>query len=473
MPSSASIPGNAIPSICNAAQALTIVQVIVPDLGDFSDVEVIEVLVAPGDEVAPEDALITLETDKAAMDVPSPVSGTVVELKVKVGDQVNAGDEVLRLRPSAGASGSEPRPEPAERVAEPGAESATGLTMGPAAGSATARPTTQPAVAPTTSSPPPERRAAPGRAAMADEAGFSRAHASPSVRKLARELGVDLARVTGSAPKGRVTANDVKVYVKAVMIGGIGAASAPLPSVPDVDFARYGPVELTPLSRIQRISGPRLHASWVNIPHVTQHDEADITELEEKRRALAEQAAERGIRLTPLAFVLRACVLTLEEFPRFKASLAADGERLVMKHYMHIGFAADTPNGLVVPVIRDADRKDVHELAQALAELSARARDGKLKADDMQGGVFTVSSLGGIGGSFFTPVINAPEVAILGVSRSVWKPVLRGREFEPRLHLPLSLSYDHRVIDGAAAVRFTTRLAERLGQVQRLLEAAA
>ena len=462
-------------------------QVIVPDLGDFSDVEVIEVLVAPGDEVAPEDALITLETDKAAMDVPSPVSGTVVELKVKVGDQVNAGDEVLLLRSSASAPGSEPRREPAERVAEPGAESMRGsatartaaATAGPTAGIASAKPTTQPAVAPTTPSPPPERRAVaadrradPGRAATVDEAGFSRAHASPSVRKLARELGVDLTRVTGSAPKDRVTADDVKAYVKAVMTGGIGAAGAPLPSVPDVDFARYGPVEITPLSRIQRISGPRLHASWVNIPHVTQHDEADITELEETRRALAEQAAERGIRLTPLAFVLRACVLTLEEFPRFKASLAADGERLVMKRYTHIGFAADTPNGLVVPVIRDADRKSVHELAQALAELSARARDGKLRADDIQGGVFTVSSLGGIGGSFFTPVINAPEVAILGVSRSVWKPVLQGREFEPRLHLPLSLSYDHRVIDGAAAVRFTTRLAERLGQVERLLEAA-
>ena len=252
---------------------------------------------------------------------------------------------------------------------------------------------------------------------------------------------------------------------------GPSGAGAGLPELPDIDHARFGPVETEPLSRIQRISGPRLHASWVNIPHVTQHDEADITELEEARRALADQARERGVKLTPLAFVLRATVLTLEEFPRFRASLAADGERLVMKRYTHIGFAADTPNGLVVPVIRDADRKDIYELAEALGELSARARAGKLRAGDIQGGVFTISSLGGIGGSFFTPIINAPEVAILGVSRSVVKPVLRDGEFIPRLYLPLSLSYDHRVIDGALAVRFTTRLAERLGQVDSLVEA--
>ena len=303
-----------------------------------------------------------------------------------------------------------------------------------------------------------------------DEAGFSRAHASPSVRKLARELGVDLGRVTGTASKGRVTADDVKAHVKGIMTGASGAGAG-LPELPDIDHARFGPVEIESLSRIQRISGPRLHASWVNVPHVTQHDEADITELEEMRRALADKARERGVKLTPLAFVLRATVLTLDEFPRFRASLAADGERLVMKRYTHIGFAADTPNGLVVPVIRDTDRKDIYELAEALGELSARARAGKLRADDIQGGVFTISSLGGIGGSFFTPIINAPEVAILGVSRSVVKPVLRDGEFLPRLYLPLSLSYDHRVIDGALAVRFTTRLAERLGQVDSLIEA--
>ena len=460
-------------------------QVVIPDLGDFTDVEVIEVLVSPGDDVAPEDALITLETEKAAMDVPSPAAGTVVELKVKVGDLVNAGDEVLLLSPDAGAHETEALAEPAERAAaavstnEPpqsrGADAATAATP-PQSGAADAASAARPATTAATTAPPVSpapaavRGTAPAPAVVFDEAGFSRAHASPSVRKLARELGVDLGRVTGTAPKGRVTTDDVKAYVKGVMTGAIGAGAA-LPSVPDVDHAKFGPVEIAPLSRIQRISGPRLHASWVNVPHVTQHDEADITELEETRRALAAGARERGVKLTPLAFVLRACVLTLDEFPRFGASLAADGEQIVLKQYTHIGFAADTPNGLVVPVIRDADRKDIYELAAALGELSARARAGKLRVEDMQGGVFTVSSLGGIGGSFFTPIINAPEVAILGVSRSNWKPALRNGEFVPRLYLPLSLSYDHRAIDGAAAVRFTTRLAERLGQVDALLEA--
>ncbi len=461
-------------------------QVVIPDLGDFTDVEVIEVLVAAGDDVAPEDALITLETEKAAMDVPSPAAGKVVELKVSVGDLVNAGDEVLLLSPDADVQAPETSAEPTE--GEAGAAAAP-LTERPASGRADAPTAAQPfataaerspseasdaasAARPATTSLPPAavRGTAPVAAGAFDEAGFSRAHASPSVRKLARELGVDLGRVRGTAAKGRVTADDVKAYVKDVMTGAIGAGAA-LPSVPDVDHARFGLVEIAPLSRIQRISGPRLHASWVNLPHVTQHDEADITELEETRRALADDARERGVKLTPLAFVLRACALALDEFPRFRASLAADGEQLVLKQYTHIGFAADTPNGLVVPVIRDADRKDIYELAAELGVLSARARAGKLRVDDMQGGVFTVSSLGGIGGSFFTPIINAPEVAILGVSRSNWKPVLRGGEFEPRLYLPLSLSYDHRVIDGAAAVRFTARLAERLGQVDALLEA--
>ncbi len=442
-------------------------QVVIPDLGDFTDVEVIEVLVSPGDDVAPEDALITLETEKAAMDVPSPAAGTVVELKVKVGDLVNAGDEVLLLSPDAGAHETEPSAEPAERAAAAAAAAKPRSEPPQSRGADAATATRSTATAAT---PPVSGAAAPAPAVVFDEAGFSRAHASPSVRKLARELGVDLGRVTGTAPKGRVTTDDVKAYVKGVMTGAIGAGAA-LPSVPDVDHAKFGPVEIAPLSRIQRISGPRLHASWVNVPHVTQHDEADITELEETRRALADGARERGVKLTPLAFVLRACVLTLDEFPRFGASLAADGEQIVLKQYTHIGFAADTPNGLVVPVIRDADRKDIYELAAALGELSARARAGKLRVEDMQGGVFTVSSLGGIGGSFFTPIINAPEVAILGVSRSNWKPALRNGEFVPRLYLPLSLSYDHRAIDGAAAARFTTRLAERLGQVDALLEA--
>jgi pyruvate dehydrogenase E2 component (dihydrolipoamide acetyltransferase) len=304
-----------------------------------------------------------------------------------------------------------------------------------------------------------------------DEASFARAHASPSVRKLARELGVDLGQLRGSGRKDRVTADDVKAFVKEILSGV--ARGPALPEVPHVDFAKFGAIEVKPLSRIQKISGPRLHASWVNIPHVTQHEEADVTRLEEMRAKLKDKAAERGIKLTPLAFIMRACVLALDEFPAFKASLGADGQSLVMKQYTHLGFAADTPNGLVVPVIRDVDRKDVYATAKELGELSARAREGKLKPDEIQGGVFTISSLGGIGGSFFTPIINAPEVAILGVSRNQWKPVWQGKEFAPRLMLPLSLSYDHRVIDGATAVRFVVRLAAILGEPEGLLEARA
>jgi pyruvate dehydrogenase E2 component (dihydrolipoamide acetyltransferase) len=304
-----------------------------------------------------------------------------------------------------------------------------------------------------------------------DETGFSLAHASPSVRKLARELGVDLGRIRGSGRKGRVTPDDVKGFVKEIMRGGLPTQGPALPQVPHVDFAKFGAIELQPLTRIQKISGPRLHASWVNVPHVTQHDEADITNLEKARVELKVKAAERGIRLTPLAFVLRACVLVLAEFPAFRSSISDDGESLVIKKYMHLGFAADTPQGLVVPVIRDADKMDVYELAKALADSSERAREGKLKTDDIQGGVFTVSSLGGIGGSFFTPIINAPEVAILGVSKSQLKPIFDGEKFVPRLMLPLSLSYDHRVIDGAQAARFITRLSAILGETERLIEA--
>jgi pyruvate dehydrogenase E2 component (dihydrolipoamide acetyltransferase) len=304
-----------------------------------------------------------------------------------------------------------------------------------------------------------------------DEPGFSRSHASPSIRKFARELGVDLAKVTGSGPKGRILADDVKAWVKRTLTRtGLGAGIA-LPAVPEVDFAAFGPVERRPLSRIQRISGPRLHASWVNIPHVTQFDEADITAMEETRRRLKDEAASRGIKLTPLAFVMRACVKALQAFPNFCASLDADAGELVLKKYLHVGFAADTPNGLVVPVVRDADRKDVFELARELAALSEKARAGKLSAAEMQGGCFTISSLGGIGGTAFTPVINAPEVAILGVSRASLKPVYENGVLVPRLLLPLSLSYDHRVIDGAEAVRFTTFLGQALADVQGLLQA--
>jgi pyruvate dehydrogenase E2 component (dihydrolipoamide acetyltransferase) len=308
-----------------------------------------------------------------------------------------------------------------------------------------------------------------------DEPGFSRAHASPSIRKLARELGVDLAQVAGTGAKGRIIDADVKAYVKRALSGGLAAAQtasgAGLPRVPPVDFAAFGPVERRPLSRIQKISGPRLHASWVNLPHVTQFDEADITAMEEARAKLKAQATERGIKLTPLAFVMRACVQALAQFQQFNASLDADAGELVFKKYVHIGFAADTPNGLVVPVVRDADRKDVFELARDLAGLSEKARAGKLTAAEMQGGCFTISSLGGIGGTAFTPIINAPEVAILGVSRSSMKPVWQDGAFVPRLMMPLSLSYDHRVIDGAAAVRFTSFLASALADVDGLLRA--
>ena len=419
--------------------------VVVPDLGDFAGVEIIEVLVKPGDEVAAEQGVVTLETEKASMDVPAPVAGKVLEVKVAVGGKVSAGDVLIIMQPSAVAPAA--------------------ATPAPAAAA-----TAAPARAPAPSRPAAARAAPSGRSAVSSSpTSFAEAHASPSVRKLGRELGVDLGRVRGSGAKGRVTADDVKAFVKEIMQGGGGGVA--WPAVPSVDFAKYGRVDTEPLTRIQKISGPRLHASWVNIPHVTQHDEADITELEEKRVALKPTAEKRGIKLTPLAFIIRACALALAEMPLFKSSLAADGEHLVMKHYTHIGFAADTPQGLVVPVIRDADKKDVYEVAKALAELSERARNGKLQPNDISGGVFTVSSLGSIGGRFFTPIINAPEVAILGVSRSAWQPVYRDLKFVPRLMLPLSLAYDHRVIDGAKAVRFTTRLAEILANPGRLAEA--
>jgi pyruvate dehydrogenase E2 component (dihydrolipoamide acetyltransferase) len=422
--------------------------VTVPDLGDFADVEVIEVLVGVGDEVAAEQGLITLETEKATLDVPAPMAGRVVELKLARGARVSSGDPILVLEPREAQKSAAP--------AKTGSEAAVTVSA-PSAAAPAPRPSAAAAPAAGMGLPP------------IDERTFARAHASPAVRKFARELGVDLGRVKGSGRKGRVTADDVKAFVKQALQGGMVAAPA-LPKVPEVDFAKFGPIELVPLTRIQKIAGPRLHASWVNIPHVTQHDEADITELEARRQALKDEAAQRGVRLTPLAFVLRACVLMLAEHPRFKASLSADGASLVMKQYTHLGFAADTEDGLLVPVIRDADQLDVFGIAKALGELSERAREGKLSPKELQGGVFTVSSLGGIGGTAFTPVVNAPEVAILGLSRAQWKPVYDGTNFVPRLMLPLSLSYDHRVIDGAQAVRFTTAFGAMLADVDRLLE---
>jgi pyruvate dehydrogenase E2 component (dihydrolipoamide acetyltransferase) len=422
----------------------------VPDIGDFTDVEVIEVYVKPGDEVNVDDPLITLETEKAAMDVPSTAAGRIETVEVSVGDRVSEGSRIAVIEAEAAApAGEKPAPAEPEQKPEPKAEPA-------------AKPAPR---EPERAQPPAERRQLPA----IDEAGFAKAHASPSVRKLARELGVDLVRVKGTGAKNRVLRDDVKAWVKAILTGEPRAAA--LPQVPRIDFRKYGEVELKPLTRIQKIAGPRLQASWVNLPHVTQHDLADITELEARRQELKGEAKERGITLTPLAFIMKAVVPTLREFPKANASLGDDGETLVMKKYFHLGFAVDTEQGLVVPVIRDADQKDVYELAEELGTLSQGARDGKLKAEQMQGASFTITSLGGIGGTAFTPIVNAPEVAILGVSRSRMQPVWDGAEFKPRLMLPLSLSYDHRVIDGAYAVRFTTFLAKALSDVDTLLEA--
>jgi pyruvate dehydrogenase E2 component (dihydrolipoamide acetyltransferase) len=428
-----------------------LVEIRVPDIGNYKDVEVIDVVVKAGDSIAVEGTLITLETEKATMDVPATAAGVIRELKVQRGSRVSQGDVIAVVEVAASA----PSPATAGEGAKPSPQPS------PAKAGEGVKPSPQPSPAKA------------GEGAGIDEPGFARAHASPSIRKLARELGVDLTRVQGTGEKSRITDVDVKAYVKRVLSSGSAATpgGAALPRVPVVDFAAFGPIERKPLTRIQKIAGPRLHASWVNLPHVTQFDEADITGMEQARANLKPQATERGIKLTPLAFVIRACVLALQQFPQFCASLDAEAGELVYKKYAHIGFAADTPNGLVVPVVRDADRKDVFELARDLADLSEKARAGKLSAAEMQGGCFTVSSLGGIGGTAFTPIINAPEVAILGVSRSAYKPVYKDGGFVPRLLLPLSLSYDHRVIDGAAAVRFTSFLAAALNDVDGLLRA--
>ncbi|MBX5462610.1 MAG: 2-oxo acid dehydrogenase subunit E2 [Steroidobacteraceae bacterium] len=471
-----------------------LIDVRVPDMGNFSNVAVIDVLVKPGDTIEREASLVTLETEKATMDVPSDVAGVIEKVHVKKGGTVSTGDVVATVRVEGEGAGEEAAQAPAAqpaKVTEPAAAApapapapAAALAPAPvaatAAPAAAAAPEASVAAAFGTGSAPPSLSVIPGGRPdlpPINEPGFSRAHAGPSVRKFARELGVDLTQVKGTGFKGRITHEDVKSFVKKAMSGGAAAGGAPgvartaLPSLPVVEFEKFGPVELQPLSRIQKISGPRLQASWVNIPHVTQFDEADITELEETRAKLKGPAAERGIKLTPLAFIVRAIVKTLQAFPTFNASLDPSGANLVLKKYMHIGFAADTPNGLVVPVIHDADRKDIYEIARALGELSEKARGGKLSLNEMQGGCFTISSLGGIGGTAFTPIINAPEVAILGVSRSSMKPVYKDGAFVPRLMLPLSLSYDHRVIDGALAARFTTHLAGVLADPRQLTEA--
>jgi pyruvate dehydrogenase E2 component (dihydrolipoamide acetyltransferase) len=440
------------------------IEVKVPDIGDFKDIPVIEVLVRPGDAVKAEDPLLTLESEKATMEVPSPAGGIVKELRVKVGDKVSEGSLVLLLD----AAGAGSAPSVASSAAAPPVQASA-----PASAAAEPPPPAAPAAAPAEAAAGAERRL-PSMPTV-DEASFEAAHASPAVRRVARELGVDLGRVRGSGPKGRILKEDVQAYVKEALSRPQPVAAAPagaglgLLPWPQVDFAKFGAVEAVALSRIKKISGANLARNWVMIPHVTQHDEADVTELEAFRKAQSDAASRQGVRLTPLAFIMKAAVAALKAFPHFNASLSADGESLVLKKYFHIGVAVDTPDGLVVPVIRDVDAKGVMQLAKELADISVKARDRKLSPADMQGGCFSISSLGGIGGTAFTPIINAPEVAILGVSKSVTRPVWIDGKFEPRLMLPLSLSYDHRVIDGAQGARFITFLNGILSDIRRLV----
>ena len=427
-------------------------EVFLPDIGDFKTVDVIEILVKAGDTVVAEQSLITVESDKATMEIPSPGTGVVKELRVKIGDKVSQGTVILILEASDAAA---PLPPAAPKAASapmerPGAPIAASSVPTPAFDSV---PTLPPAPAPAT-----------------DSATSNTAHASPSVRKFSRELGVDLAGVVGTGPKGRILQTDVQTHVKAAMAGdgapAIGAGFNLLPW-PKVDFAKFGPIETQPLSRIKKISGANLARNWVMIPHVTNNDEADITELEAFRVQLNKENEKAGVKVTLLAFLMKASAVALKRYPEFNASL--DGDNLVLKQYYNIGFAADTPNGLVVPVVKDADRKGILEIARETTTLAAAAREGKLKPADIQGGTFSISSLGGIGGTHFTPIINAPEVAILGVSKAAMQPVWDGKQFAPRLMAPLSLSFDHRVVDGAAAARFNVVLVQLLADMRRTL----
>ena len=434
------------------------IEVKVPDIGDFSGVPVIEIHVAAGDTVAPEDPLITLESDKATMDVPSPAAGTVQRLAVSVGDEVSEGDLILTLSGdgAAPAAAAEDRQAADVQQQEPSPAEVSG-TAAAAEASAQAAPSAAPAPAP----------AGPS----GDGAAAGMPHAGPSVRRLARELGVDLATIGGTGEKGRITKEDLLATLKgpAAPAAAPAAAGTGIPEVPPQDFSKFGPVETQPLPRIKKISGPFLQRSWLNVPHVTHNDEADITELDAYRKELDTAAKAEGYRVTLLAFLMKAAVSTLRAFPEVNSSLSPEKDSLILKSYYHIGIAVDTPGGLVVPVIRDVDRKGVTALSKELGEVSLRARDGKLTPGDMSGGSFTISSLGGIGGTAFTPIVNSPEVAILGVVRSKMSPVWDGGEFVPRLMLPLSFSYDHRVIDGALAARFTRHLCQLLEDMRRLI----
>jgi pyruvate dehydrogenase E2 component (dihydrolipoamide acetyltransferase) len=443
------------------------IEIKVPDIGDFKDVEVIEVLVKPGDKVAPEQSLITVESDKASMEIPSSHAGTVAEMRVKLGDKVSEGSVLLSLDTEAAAAAAVPAPAAPPAAAPARAEAAPAPVPAP----------------PSPQASPPSTAFATEmaeRPVVAVEDSGVKPHASPSVRKFARELGVDLAPVSGSGPKGRITTDDVRGFVKGVMAGGARPAAAPMAAAgaglgvlpwPQVDFAKFGPIERIEMSRIKKLSGPNLHRNWVMIPHVTNHEDADITELEAFRIQVNKENEKNkdAPKLTMLAFLIKAAVAALKKFPDFNSSIDPDGTAIIRKNYWHIGFAADTPNGLVVPVIRDADKKGIFDIAAETSALAAKAREGKLQPSEMQGGTFSISSLGGIGGTYFTPIINAPEVAILGVCRSTTKPVWDGKAFVPRLLLPLSLSWDHRVVDGASAARFNAYLASLLADFRRAM----
>lgn len=439
-----------------------LIELKVPDIGDFDAVEIIEVLVAEGDSIDQDQEVITVESDKAMMEIPASQAGVIKQMKVAVGEKVSEGTVIAML-------------EVAEAAATPAAEEKKSEEVVPAAKAEPEAPKqeSKPAPAEKTAEPAQEQELVePIPYAPDNKSGIRRAHASPSVRRFARELGVVLTSVTGTGTKGRITKQDVQGYVKNALTTPAAAPAqtgAAIPSVPTVNFEQFGDIETEELSRIKKISGKHLHACWLNIPHVTQFDEADITELDKFRKENKDMAAQKGVNLTPLVFIMKAVVACLKQYPQFNASLSEDKESLILKNYYNIGVAVDTPNGLMVPVIKDVDKKGFLELAGELGEVSTRARDGALSAKDMQGGTFSISSLGGIGGQFFTPIVNAPEVAILGVSRHNMKPVWNGKEFEPRLMLPLSISYDHRVIDGAAGARFTVMLSQMLSDIRKVL----
>ncbi|MEZ5537989.1 MAG: dihydrolipoyllysine-residue acetyltransferase [Thiolinea sp.] len=466
---------------------MTIQEIRVPDIGDFADVEIIEVLVSVGDSISAEDSLITVESDKASMEIPSPASGIIKEMKVAVGDRISEGSVVLLLEVAEDADTNKQDSDATDEVVEneetPSPQPLSLKGRG-AKDASESNGKTQADTTPATnqkfeSAPAAAKSAAKSNDGKISHEAFKKAYATPSVRKFARELGADLSKISGSGRKGRITQEDVKTYIKEMMsFGGNGQRGAPgvsggmgIPPMPEIDFSQWGEVETIKLNRINKLTGEFLHRNWLHIPHVTQFDQADITELEAFRKQLNEEHKKtgEGSKITPLVFIMKALVAGLKKFPRFNSSLEPGGENLIQKHYYHIGIAVDTPDGLVVPVLRDVDKKSLNELSEELGVVSKKARDKQLKPSDMQGGCMSISSLGGIGGTKFTPIVNAPEVAILGVSRSDMQPVWNGKEFEPRLMLPLSLSYDHRVIDGADAARFTTYLSTVLSDIRRLL----